>query len=206
MIGASPKMIATTFQSLFQSGNSARDKFFARLFGIFNEEIVRCWAKAPQAPYIDLGRPTIKRAREKRGYTLDFTLQSKNDGRVYIAEMKCWLEFENYRHLTLESPSQLDYHKNEAFQRFLDAIQNMSQYVVMVKGRSQAIHGSILVWGRCTEQGRISVMAQYGLRDVLSLEAIINDLVGWQNQDYAELIRKYEVWCGELFTGLKFHP
>jgi len=196
----------TTFQSLFRSGDPARDKFFSRLFGIFNEEIVRCWAKAPQAPYEDLGRPTIKLVGEKRGYTLDFTLQSKNDGRIYIAEMKCWLEYENYRHLTLESPSQLDFHTNEAFKRFLYAAQNVSQYAVAVKGRPQAINGSILVWGRCTQQGRVSVMAQYGLGDVLSLEAIINDLVGWQNQDYAEMIRKYERWCGELFTGLDFRP
>jgi hypothetical protein len=197
-------MTTSAFESLFHSSDSPRDKFFARLFGIFNEEIVRCWAKAPQSPYTDLGRPTLKLPGEQRGYTLDFALQSKNDGKVYLAEMKCEMEFENYRYLTLELPIQLDHHKQPAFHRFLDAAQNPNQYMVTVKGRPQTINGSILVWGKCTDEGRISVMAHYGLGDILSLEAVIHDLISWQNQDYAELIAKYERWCGELFTGLRF--
>lgn len=195
-------MTTTTFQSLFRSNIPARDKFFSRVFGIFNEEIVRCWGRSPQAPYEELGRPTIKPVGAKRGYTLDFTFRSKNDGLVYIAEMKCELEYENYRYLTLESPSQLDHHSKEAFRIFLDAPQNMSQYAVTVKGRSQTINGSILVWGRYTEQGRASVIVQHGFSDILSLEVIINDLMAWRNQAYTELIRQYERWCGELFTGL----
>ncbi len=192
-----------TFQSLFRSDTPARDKFLSRFFGIFNEEIVRCWGKSPQAPYEELGRPTVRPIGAKRGYTLDFTFRSKNDGCVYIAEMKCELEYENYRYLTLESPSQLDHHSKEAFGVFLDAARNISRYMVTVKGRTQAIDGSILVWGRYTEQGRVSVIAQHGFRDVLSLEAIINDLLGWENQDYTELIRRYETWCGELFARLR---
>ena len=193
-----------TFQSLFRSDDPARDNFLSRLFGIFNEKVVRCWGKAPQAPYENLGRPTARRVGEKKPYyTLDFTFRSKNDNRVYIAEMKCELAFENYLYLTLESPSQLNHHKNPAFQFFLDVARDASQYEVKIDGRLQAIDGSILVWGSCTEKGRTSVMTHYGLGDVLSVEAIINDLLSWQNQDYAELIRKYGGWCGELFTGLR---
>ncbi len=72
-------MVAMTFQSLFCSDIQARDKFFSRLFGIFNEEIVRCWGKAPQAPYEEIGRPTVKSIGAKRGYTLDFTFRSKSE-------------------------------------------------------------------------------------------------------------------------------
>ncbi len=79
----------------------------------------------------------------------------------------------------------------------------MSHYAVTVKGRPQTINGSILVWGSITAQGRASVIAHHGFGDVLSLEAIIHDLLVWQNQDYTELIRKYETWCGELFVGLR---
>jgi hypothetical protein len=195
--------VATSrFQGLFRSDTAARDKFFSRLFGIFNEEIVRCWGKAPQAPYEDLGRPTIKPLGAKRGYTLDFTFRSKSDGRIYIAEMKCELEYENYRYLTLESPSQLDHHGKDAFRIFLDAARNTRGYCVTVKGRPQTINGSILIWGRYTEQGRTSVIAQHGFADILSLEAIIHELLVWQNQDYADLIQKYETWCGEFFAAL----
>lgn len=65
--------MAPSFERLFRSGNARADKFMSRLFGIFSEDIVRCWAKDPQCPYEDLGRPTLKRPDEKRGYTLDFT-------------------------------------------------------------------------------------------------------------------------------------
>ncbi len=194
-----------TFQKLFHSDIRTRDKFFSRLFGIFNEEIVRCWGKAPQAPYEEVGRPTIKPIGADRGSTLDFTFRSKKDGRFYVAEMKCELEYENYRYLTLESPAQLDHHikDKEAFRVFLDVVHNKDHYMFLVKRRTQIISGSILVWGRYTEQGRVRVVSQYGLADVLSLEVIIHDLLAWQNQDYINLIRKYELWCGDLFAGLR---
>jgi hypothetical protein len=53
-------MSADCFPMLFRSSSSARDKFLSRLFGIFSEEIVRIWCRAPDAPYEDLGRPTIR--------------------------------------------------------------------------------------------------------------------------------------------------
>jgi hypothetical protein len=193
-----------TFRDLFRTDDLARDNFLARLFGIFNEEIVRCWAKAPQAPYEDLGRPTIRPAGEKKPYyTLDFTFRSRHDRRVYVAEMKCWLAYENYRHMILESSAQLDYHTNPAFQIFLDVARHPRQYDVRVGGRPQAADGSILVWGSCTDEGRKSVKDHYILADVLSVETIIRDLLSWQSQDYLELVGKYERWCGELFAGLR---
>ena len=82
-------------------------------------------------------------------------------------------------------------------------LQNVNGYLISVGGVEQAVFGSILVWGRCTEQGRTSVMAEYGLADVLSLESIISDLVNWQNQDYFELVRKRKQWCEEFFADLE---
>jgi hypothetical protein len=140
---------------------------------------------------------------QQRGYTLDFTFESKDDGQVYIAEMKCELEFDGYRYLTLESPSQLDHHRNEAFRSFLDAAKNPGLYKVTVGGKFQPFSGSILVWGRCTEDGRIRVSAEYGFRDVLSLEAIIADLVAWQNRDFTDLLGRYQSWTIGLFAGLQ---
>jgi hypothetical protein len=159
----------------------------------------------PQAPYEDLGRPTVRAAGETRGYTFDFTFRSKDDGGIYMVEMKCWLEYANYRYLTLESLSQLDRagREQKAFRVFLNAALDMSRYTVTVQGRPQAVNGAVLIWGRCAEPGRTHVMAQYGFKDVLSLEGIVSDLVRWQNQDYARLIHTYEVWCGELFAGLR---
>ena len=191
------------FQNLFQSMNGPRDKFLSRLFGIFNEEIVRCWCQDNRAPYRNLGRPTIKPASHLRGLTLDFAFQSKSDNAVYVGEMKCELEYENYRYLTLESPMQLEHHRKEAFRLFLDIAQNAKQYIVTVGGRPQLVSGSILVWGSYTESGRASVIAKYRLHDILSLESIIADLLAWENKDFNELLDKYQTWSNELFTRLR---
>jgi len=51
---------------------------------------------------------------QARGQTLDFTLKS-NDGHVYSAEMKCWLEYQNYPFLPLKGPQQLTEADNPAF-------------------------------------------------------------------------------------------
>lgn len=196
-------IVPITFQSLFRSANSPRDKFLSRLFGIFNEEIVRCWCRDNQSPYRNLGRPTIKPAGKPRGYTLDFALESKSDNRVYIGEMKCELEYENYRYLTLESAAQLDHHGKEAFRLFLDVAKNPSQHIITIGGKPTSISGSILVWGRYTEIGHANVMAHYGLHEILSLENIIADLVLWQNKDFVELLDKYQTWTNGLFSGLQ---
>jgi hypothetical protein len=62
---------------------------------------------------------------------------------------------------------------------------------------------AILVWGRCTEQGRVSVIDTYGVHDVLSLEDMITDLLTWQNEDFIKLLDTRAAWCAELFSGLR---
>jgi hypothetical protein len=193
-----------TFQDIFKSNNVARDKFIARLFGIFGEEIIRCWSKDEKSPYEDLGRPTVKlKGSQGRGSTLDFTLRSKNDGLVYIAEMKCWLEYQNYRFMPLRRPEQLKEANNRAFQLFLMGAKEPSQIAVTVNGMPQSINGSILVWCGCSEQIRAATKAEYNLRDVLSLEQIIADLVTHQNKDFLNLLQDRQAWTEHLFSGLR---
>lgn len=201
-------MSADHFPTLFRSSDGARDKFLARLFGIFSEEIVRIWCRAPEAPYEDLGRPTIRCADEKTGYTLDFTLRDKQDEKIYVSEMKCELQYENYRYLSLEAAQQLDHHargkaaSNEAFRRFLQVARTPASCVVTVKNKAQLVDGAILIWGHCTPQGREAVLAHYGLHSVLSVDAMVQDLIAWKNLDYLRLLDQRQTWCQELFTGL----
>ena len=193
-------MPGISFEQFFRSHDFTRDKFLSRFFGIFSEEIVRIWCKCPKSPYEDLGRPTLKRPEEKRGRTLDFTFRSKQDGRIYVGELKCELEFENYRYLALTSPSQLDHHTGEAFRWFLAIAKDPRQYTVTVKGSSISVSGAVLVWGSITSEGRKTVMNTTGLADVLSLEQIITDLLIWDNQDYSKFMERRATWCQELFS------
>lgn len=53
---------------------------------------------------------------EESGHTLDFTLRNRETGKVFVAEMKCELEFKNYRYLRLIGAW---HHRGAAVQKFL---------------------------------------------------------------------------------------
>ena len=195
-------MVEILFDSIFKSNNPSRDKFLSRLFGIFSEAIVRTWCGDDRSRYLNLGRPTIRSRTERRGCTLDYTFQSRNDGRLFVGELKCELEFENYRYLTLTSTSQLDHHRGEAFVRFRDIAKNPRKYSVTVDGKTVSVAGGILVWGSVTDDGRTTVAEENGFADVLSLEEIITDLLRWGNEGYRELIADKSAWCMFLFRKL----
>ena len=193
----------SSLESIFRSDAPARDKFLSRLFGIFNEEIVRCWCNDTHSPYENLGRPTITNSNTGHFHTLDFTFRSRDSGQVYVGEMKCELEYENYRFLTFDSPSQLQHHMGDAFKLFLAAATSPGICRVNVQGKPRSIDGAILVWGRCTPQGQASVVKKYGLYTVLTVENIVRDLLQWQSEEFEELVATKERWCHNLFTSLR---
>ena len=191
-----------SFEQLFQTTDSDRDKFLSRLFGIFNEEPVRIWCRQPGSPYEDLGRPTLTPPDGSRGSTLDFCLRRKSDAKTFVAEMKCELQYENYRCLTLTDAGQLDHHTGLAFQRFLQSARNPATFKVTVASQPIAVDGAILVWGNVSDEGRASVMTETGVADVLSLAQIINDLIQADNEEYRQFIQRRANWCNQLFAGL----
>jgi hypothetical protein len=196
-------MSTLTLERLFRSSNGSRDKFLARLFGIFSEDIVRMWCKDFRSPYENIGRPTIRPTVGGKGYTLDFALRHKQTGAIFLSEMKCELEYEGYKYLVLTSPSQLDHHKGAAFQIFLDSIQNQDNYTVTINGKTHKVSGAILIWGHCTDEGRASVSSSYGFDTVLSLQDIANELRAWKSGEYIRFLNNRQEWCNQLFTGLR---
>ena len=56
--------------------------FLAWLSGIFSEHVVTTWCDCPHAPYVSIGRPTLREPGQSHGYTLDFTLQHRQSGRL----------------------------------------------------------------------------------------------------------------------------
>jgi hypothetical protein len=166
------------FQALFTRAASAiaRAKFLSRIFGIFSEEIILLWASDERAPYESLGRPTIKTPGDNRGHTLDFTLRQRSSGKIYVAEMKCEIEYQNFKYFVLEQVEQLEHHKKPAFEALLKAARSSPVQTAYVGGKSINMHGAILIWTSVTPEGKEAVMASKGFHDVLSIEDICHDL------------------------------
>jgi hypothetical protein len=192
------------FQSLFRRAASpiARAKFLSRIFGIFSEEIISLWAYDERAPYESLGRPTIKTPGDNRGHTLDFTLRERSSGNIYVAEMKCEIEYQNFKYFVLEQVEQLKHHKKPAFEALLKAARSSPDQTAYVGGKSINTHGAILIWSSVTSEGKKAVMASKGFHDVLSIADICHDLSSWNHTGYRTLIAQRQEWCNDLFGGL----
>jgi hypothetical protein len=205
--GSNLKVMDSHFASIFQKigAPTARGKYLSRVFGIFSEEIVRAWASHPQSPYEDLGRPTIRRRNERAGSTLDFTLRHKHTGKTYVAEMKCEIEYQNFKYLVLSSTKQLDHHNKAAFVALLDAAARNADQQVFVNGRELPIDGAILIWGSATPDGRLSVMQAKGFSEVLTIAEIIEDLGLWQCANFRQLVEQRQAWTNEMFDAFVEH-
>lgn len=189
-------------ECLFKTEDSIRDKFLSRLFGLFSENLVRIWCGTTASPYEDLGRPVLARVGTDKGYTLDFTLRSKETSKTYIAELKCWMEYENYRYLTLSSSTQLYSIGNIAFKMFLEMAKQPSLYPVRVNANPISVSGSILVWGRVHRDSIEQIKADTGIADLISLEYVIDQLAQSRNEEFRRFIQERARWSGELFQSL----
>jgi hypothetical protein len=189
------------FDLVFRSDSVQRDNFLARLFGIFSEHVVNSWCDCPKAPYLSIGRPTLRKPGEKRGYTLDFTLQHRQSGHRYAAEMKCWITWENYRYFRLTEIGQLQSLNTPAFTTFLAFARDPAAYQVFTAGKPIEADGAILVWGAATPQGR-SAAAALGIIDVLTVEDMIGDLHAWQPSTWRAFVAQRRSWATELFDYL----
>lgn len=195
------------FEELFISegfpyqGKSQRDKFLSRVFGIFSEKIVRIWCRNQNSPFEDLGRPTIYDENGKH-YTLDFLLKD-SESNVYLTEMKCEIEYQKYKNLTLGDPKQLKGHqKKRAFQLFLEAASQPETYEVKCGGEKVAVQGSALIWGRTSDENLQTIKSEFSLAHILSTEQIVSDLIIWEDEAYESFISQYEDWSEQLFRGL----
>lgn len=181
---------------------SERAKFLSRVFGIFSEQIVSLWALNERAPYRDLGRPTIRTNGGSQGFTLDFALQDRITGKVYVAEMKCEIEYQGFRYFVLKNGSQLDHHRKPAFEAFLKAAHPTIDQTISIRGQNITSDGAILIWGAATPEGREHTIQSRGFHEVLSVDEICRDLAAWKCTRYSALIEQRRKWCGDLFDGL----
>jgi hypothetical protein len=200
--------MAEDFVSLFRQPDApaARGKYLSRVFGIISEEIVRLWTSDPRCPYEDLGRPTLRRRNEKTGSTLDFTLRHKGTGKSYVAELKCEIEYQNYKYLVLSDVKQLAHHNKAAFFALLDAAARNPEQQVFIRRKEVRVDGAILIWGAATPEGRRAVVDEKGFHEVLTMAEIIDDLRTWGYEPYRALMEQRRSWTNEMFNTLLRAP
>jgi hypothetical protein len=116
--------------------------------------------------------------------------------------MKCWVEYQNYRYLTLYNAEQLDALEGPAFDAFLAVARRPSHCRISIRGEPHVVSGAILIWGDVAESGRTAVQRVYNLTAVLSLREIIDDLVIWDDKNFKAFLKERSGWCQELFHRL----
>jgi hypothetical protein len=192
------------FQRIFQGDDSARAKFLSRVFGIFSEDVVKLWTSDSRAPYKNLGRPTLsKRGTDGPKHILDFTLRDRHKKeKTFVAEMKCEIEYQNFKYFILQSNRQLDHHKKQAFEAFLQAARSPNDWKVSTKEGEIPIKGAILIWGCATPDGKRQVKQHRSIHEVLTIAEICRDLRSWNCEKFKRLLTDRQRWCDEMFSGL----
>lgn len=187
-----------------------RNSFIAKVFGAFNEDIVRIWANRNNSKYKNLGRPTIYRNNEGKRNTLDFTMKERKTGKIYISEMKSWISYKNNKFLELNKSIDLLSINDipESLRWFLNVGNDISNYDVNVNGpelkKEKVIpEGTILIWPKFKSEDKDYCLKKYRLFDLLSLENIIIDLNNEKNEEYFLLLKEKEDWFNALISGLK---
>ena len=144
---------------------------------------------------------SLREPGQSHGHTLDFTLRHRQSGRLYAAEMKCWITWANYRYLRLTEAAQLIGLAEPAFVKFLALARDRAAYQVFVGGKPVHVDGVILVWGAATEPGRSAAVA-LGVADVLTVEDMVSDLHVWQPPGWQDFIARRRSWATDLFDYL----
>jgi hypothetical protein len=191
------------FEDIFKTGEKSRDNFLARFFGIFYEKMVPAWCSCPGAPYAYQGRPALWRENTYK-HSLDFILRRRETGETFVAEMKCWLAWENSTYLRLEDTTPLHKLKGAAWEAFIELTHNPTAYEIKIERLllTPPIQGTVLIWGATSEQGRQPAMTTYGFADVLSAESMLDDLNTSNSAEWTLIIDQLKDWSNSLLTYL----
>src|SRR5439155_19469328 len=122
------------------------------------------------------------------------TLRSRSTGRTYVSELKCEIEYQDYKYLVLTDSKQLDHHNKPAFAALLAAAAKQADQRAYVGRKQIAIDGAILIWGATTPEGRAAVVSERGFFEILTLAEIIADLRAWNSEPYRVLLEQRRSW------------
>ena len=196
-----------TFLGINLSGDPERANYLARIFAPFYEELLEVWLVSKG--FESKGRPTIY---DKNGKflrkTYDYTL--KKDGKYYIAEAKCYLAFDNFKHLELTTDSlKLLLGGEDNFNFFCELGTKTEPYEKYTfyytdSDKDFKPNGKILIWPKIKKDEAGEIKKIYKFYDILSIEDAINEMKNQSKKstEYLNLTSKYKTWTEELFRAL----
>jgi len=119
-----------------------------------------------------------------------------------VTELKCEIEYQNFRYLTLTDIAQLNHHKKQAFQTLRALAKRQSGMSVQVRKREIRCDGAMLIWGAASETGKSVVKEAFGFREVLTVAEMAHDLREWDVPEFRLLLQEREIWFSQLTSGL----
>ena len=188
--------------SIGKTNNSERDSFVSRFFGIFNERIAEIYFNSPFSEYENLGRPTLW--YNKKYYTLDFSLKNKITKEIFVCEMKCEMQYNNYKQLILSNVDQILTHKKDAFKYFLEIGKKNNNIIVKINKKEITVNGIILLWGKISENinDLEKIKSKYNFYEILSLEKMINIMILNNYDIFLDFINERKIWINNFLNDI----
>ncbi|MTH66747.1 hypothetical protein [Paracoccus shanxieyensis] len=121
---------------------------------------------------------------------------------MFVSEMKCEIEFQNFKFFTLDGIAHLDHHTKPAFFELLKCTKPEPEDYCVVKGNKLRYDGAVLIWGTVDPDARQTVMLEKGFHDILGIDDICRDLAEWSCPKYQAFLDQRRAWCDQLFNGL----
>ena len=194
-----------TFLGINLTDDPERANYLARIFAPFYEKLLDVWLKTKG--FDSIGRPTIYGEHGKRR-TYDYTL--KKNGKYYIVEAKCYLAFENFKHLELTTDSlELLLGGEDSFNFFCELgtkkePYNKYSFYCANSNKDFTPNGKILFWPKIRKDEAEKIKKIYKFYDIFSIEGAINDMKNQSKKsgEYHKLTLKYRTWTEELFRAI----
>jgi hypothetical protein len=180
-------------------GEGEGNRFRARLFGIFYENLMRDWFRLQHYEAPD-GKPALYKKGKYMYRTYDFYVEKSKHG--YLVEAKCWVTYNNgyFKKLTASNAAEMA-KSHDALEKFLDI--NLSEYEVKVDGTLKDVKSKALLWWDYEEGDKKSIMKTMKIGELWSIRTAIDDLRTSRHSGHLLTVKKYEDWSTQLFNALR---
>lgn len=180
--------------------------FLSRFFGIFYEGLLGFWLKSQG--FNLKGRPSVYNKKDHYlNKTFDYTIEK--GGKTFIVEAKCYIAYQNYKHLELTLDlleAQWDYPADNAFQLFLELGKEKpyEKYNFYCGDDDEPFRpdGKILIWAKVKKDEIKHIKERYNFSDIFSVEEMINGIKNEKGDGYFQFVQDRKSWTNELFDSL----